>query len=192
MIVGDPARFAIESEITFAYERPSFRALGCFLIHVGGRSFGVRAPDASMLACSFDAVGRRLARRGCHVSAFAGADALAFARCYRAAFLGRRCTAPEFEGLSADTILHDLRVGNIVWAPDGDEAFDDSSYVLQFDARNEVRLIAFTCLEDGGVDAASLRSTRLAADEFYEILAGWLSSFESEWRATTKTPELCQ
>jgi hypothetical protein len=56
MIVGDPSVFAIESEITRAYERLSFRALGYFVIYVCGRSYGVRAPDATMLACSFDAV----------------------------------------------------------------------------------------------------------------------------------------
>ena len=35
MIVGDPSIFAIESGITKAYERPSFLALGFFVLHVG-------------------------------------------------------------------------------------------------------------------------------------------------------------
>jgi hypothetical protein len=36
-----------------------------------------------------------------------------------------------------------LHSNSLVWAPDGDEAFDDSSNVLQFDIADPVRLIAF-------------------------------------------------
>ncbi len=31
----------------------------------------------------------------------------------------------------------------LMWAPDGDEAFDDGSYVLQIDSGSLVRLIGF-------------------------------------------------
>jgi hypothetical protein len=71
MIVGDPRIFAIESEITAAYERINFRALGYFMIHIGGRQFGVYKPDATMLACSYGEVGNRLAARGKHTALFA-------------------------------------------------------------------------------------------------------------------------
>ncbi len=37
MIVGDPSRFALESEITYAYDLLSQRGLGYFVIHVGGQ-----------------------------------------------------------------------------------------------------------------------------------------------------------
>ena len=56
MIIGDPAIFAIESEITRAYKRLSLRAMGFFLIHVSGRTYGQSSPDSTMLACSFDAI----------------------------------------------------------------------------------------------------------------------------------------
>jgi immunity protein 42 of polymorphic toxin system len=38
MIVGNPSIFAIESQITKAYESLSMRALGFFVVHIGGRS----------------------------------------------------------------------------------------------------------------------------------------------------------
>ena len=71
MIVGDPRVFAIESKITKAYERLSFRALGFFVIHVSGRRYGVHSPEATMLACSFDQVENRTARCGTHTTPFA-------------------------------------------------------------------------------------------------------------------------
>jgi len=67
MIVGDCCVFAIESKITDAVESLSQLALGSFVIHVGGRAFGVREPGASMLGCSFNEVEQRLQRRGTHL-----------------------------------------------------------------------------------------------------------------------------
>ena len=52
MMIGDPGISAIESEITQAYEPVSVRAMGFFVIHMGGRCYGVRRPDATMLARS--------------------------------------------------------------------------------------------------------------------------------------------
>src|SRR5580700_10908121 len=71
VIIGDPSVFAIESGITQAYDRLSQRALGFFVIPVGGRRFGVYKPDATMLGCSFDTVQRRIAERGTHTASFA-------------------------------------------------------------------------------------------------------------------------
>jgi hypothetical protein len=70
MIVGDPLIFAIESNSTQAYEQLGLRALGFFVVHVMGRSYGVKSPDATMLAISFDEVGRRFAERGRHNASF--------------------------------------------------------------------------------------------------------------------------
>ena len=70
MLVGDPSKFAIESSISIAYEELGARALGFFVIHIGGRRYGVHEPDASWLACSFDEVERRLAERGTHTAPF--------------------------------------------------------------------------------------------------------------------------
>jgi len=83
MIVGDTNTFAIESEISVAYERLSQRALGFFALHVGGRCYGVRDWDATLLACSFDGVGRRIRDRGAHAAdAIADVDAEALAMAF--------------------------------------------------------------------------------------------------------------
>jgi hypothetical protein len=56
MLIGDPRSFAVESEISRAYLRLSSRALGYFVIHINGKSYGVKTADATMLAGSFDEV----------------------------------------------------------------------------------------------------------------------------------------
>src|SRR5262245_61090926 len=135
MIVGDPAIFAIESGITQAYEHPWVRALGFFVIHVRGRRFGVYKPDATLLACSFDQVTRRLADRSRHTSSFAAeADAGQIADAFRNAVFSSEPQGSYF-GLprSEFCALFSRRANDCMWAPDGDEAFDDGSYVLQFD-----------------------------------------------------------
>jgi hypothetical protein len=50
----------LELGITEAYARLGFRALGFFVIDVGGRGYGVRSPNATMLACSFDQVKKHI------------------------------------------------------------------------------------------------------------------------------------
>ena len=47
-----------------------------------------------------------------------------------------------------------------MWAPDGDEPFDDASYVLQFDVKDRVRLIAFKSSEGYLHDPATLSDAR--------------------------------
>jgi hypothetical protein len=71
MMIGSPSVFAIESEIAKAYALLGLRALVFFVIHAGGRSYGVRKPDATMLANSFDEVRERIACRGKHTGPFA-------------------------------------------------------------------------------------------------------------------------
>jgi hypothetical protein len=69
-IVGDPSKIAIESLITYPYDSLSQRALGYFVIHVGGSRFGRNSPEATLLACSFDTVKQRLEKAGSHVLPF--------------------------------------------------------------------------------------------------------------------------
>jgi hypothetical protein len=69
---------------------------------------------------------------------------------------------------------------DIVWAPDGDEAFDDGSHVLQFDLGERVRVIAFKNAESPVDMRRSLSEAWTTADEFYAILDSWRCSFEME------------
>ena len=191
MIVGDPAHFAIESAITRAYERLSFRALGNFRIHIGGKAYGRCEPEATLLACSFDTVGCRLADRGEHTAPFSGepdagkiADAflnVIYADRQDAAYFGLSPVefAGHFSGLSND----------LKWAPDGDEAFDDGSFVLQFDVGNRVRLIAFRCDPDHRHDPATLSDLWILEEIYYDTILEWHSAFQSEWRTIPKSPE---
>lgn len=102
LIVGNPAIFAIESSITEAFESPGRRALGYFLIDVAGRFYGVRSPTATQLACSFDAVERRLERRGSHRWPFnTDVSAVEIVDAVRAAIYDESRQNDTFFGLSA-------------------------------------------------------------------------------------------
>jgi len=73
-----------------------------------------------------------------------------------------------------------------MWAPDGDEAFDDSSYVLQLDIGGDVRLVAFSRASGAYLDPESLRDVRLSQEEFYGILQHWHEGFATEWASLAK------
>jgi hypothetical protein len=186
MIAGQPSLFAIESEITQAFERPSQRGLGFFVIHLMSRCYGIKSPSNTMLAVSFDEVGRRISGRGEHKAPFAEAAAMDIANAYTGAvYLDHRDNETCF-GMSDAQFTKILYSSRLVWAPDGDEAFDDSSYVLHFDVEDRVRLIAFK-RPNGLVDPASVQETWLAADTFYDILRQWRERFMAEWESLPKS-----
>jgi hypothetical protein len=189
VIIGDPIIFALEWGITQAYECLSFRALGFFVIHVNGHRYGVHAPDATMLACSFNEVERRIAHRGTHTAPFAiEPDAGKIADAYRNAFFADE-PKPSFFGIPLTEFsgLFHSDLNDLVWAPDGDEAFDDGSYVLQFDVQDRVRIIAFRSRqEDYPHDPTTLSDVWLMAENFYGILQQWHHAFESAWASMPK------
>jgi hypothetical protein len=132
MIIGDPSVFAVESGITEAFDSLSQRALGFFVIHVGSRRFGVYEPDATMMGCSFDIVQRRIARRGTHIASFANeSDGGKIADAFRAAVYAE-VQDGEYLGVPPAEFRDLFYRGSneLMWAPDGDEAFDDGSFVL--------------------------------------------------------------
>ena len=191
MIVGDKSRFAIESEITKAYVHPGVRALGLFLIHAAGRCYGVRAPDATLLACSFDAIANRITRRGNHTAPFAAEpDAAKIADAFRDVVYAPDQEGKVFFGIPQPEFYGHFDSGRLVWATDGDEAFDDGSYVLQFDVADRVRLIAFRSCSEGYHHApGTLSDVWLEAGEFYQILEKWRAAFEAEWASAPKIHE---
>jgi hypothetical protein len=185
MTVGDTSIFAIESETTRAFEKPSWRGLGFFVIHVAGQSYGIKSPGQSMLACSFDEVGARLSQRGTHVAPFAEGPAIDIANAHtRAIYLDNNENETYFD-MSEAQFSEILHANSLVWAPDGDEAFDDGSYVLQFDIDNRVRLVAFK-RPDSLVDPASVREVWLSSHTFYDILRRWREAFLTEWESLPK------
>jgi hypothetical protein len=187
MIIGNTSTFAIESGITNAYASHSLRALGFFLIYVGGRCYGRRSSDSTMLACSFDEVRDRIAHRGEHIAHFAsGFSAGTIADAVRRALYAQDQESERFLGMRQAELSELIYARHILWAPDGDEAFDDGSFVLQFDVEDRVRLIAFKRDEAYSYDPTTLREMWLAGDSFYLILQQWYDAFETEWLAMSK------
>jgi len=186
LIVGDPSHFAIESAITRAHNSPSLGGLGFFVIHVGGHRYGVSAPDATMLGCSFDEVRNRITEFGRHRAPFATElDAGAIADAFRNAIYADEQEDTYF-GVPRAEFVDLIYSNHLMWAPDGDEAFDDSSYVLQFDVMDRVRLIAFTSGDTYRHDPVTLRDVWLASEDFYRILQQWYDAFQSEWKSMPK------
>lgn len=187
MIVGNPTTFAIESSITQPYEQLHFRALGYFVIHLGGSMFGVRSSDATMLASSFDEVNRRIARRGAHFAAFGEEpDARRIVDAFRSATYDESRQGERFFGLSSAEFRDIVAANEIVWAPDGDEAFDDGSHVLHFDQGAHVRLIAFKNHANSEDLVRTIVDQSLNADDFYDVLDQWRLKFETDWDASLK------
>ena len=189
MICGDPLIFGIESRITKAYENLGFRGLGFFTIHVAGRRYGVCKPDATMLACSFDSVQRRVTDRGKHTAPFAlESDAGEIADSFRNAIFSEN-PRQSFLGIPSIEFneFFNKSKTDCMWAPDGDEAFDDGSYVLQFDVKDRVRLIAFKSDDKYSYDPSTLSDVWLAAENYYGVLKQWRDAFESEWISAPKS-----
>ena len=68
MITGNPSIFAIEPEISQAFERLSSLGLGSFTIRIKSLRYGRYEPNATLLGCSPDEVQRRLRDRRNHVT----------------------------------------------------------------------------------------------------------------------------
>lgn len=190
MILGDPMTFAIESKITRAYAQLSFRGLGFFVIFVNENRYGVNTPDATMLACSFDKVERRIADRGRHIAPFATElNAGEIADSFRNAIYAEKQNETYFGiPLREFKAYFGRRSSDLMWAPDGDEAFEDGSYVLQFDVGNQVRLIAFKCNASGQHDPSTLSDLWLPQEEYYRVLQQWLDAFNAERATMLKVP----
>lgn len=184
MIVGDPRSFAIESSITLAFPKLSQRALGYFLIHIGGNQHGEKRRDASMLACSFDGVGERLARRGMHeMRCVSDVGAALIVRAFLDANFDNEPRDSYF-GLAPSAFKAAVQDSNVQWAPDGDAAFDDGSYVLQFDVDDRVRLIGFQNKTYPADTHRSVSEQWIDSDLFYGILSRWRELFTGEWSSS--------
>lgn len=188
IIVGDKSRFAIESYVTEYFERLSQRALGYFVIYIGGKVYGNRSAGATLLACSFDAVNRRLARRGTHIVSFGMEESVEkLVYCVHAALYEDCSPQMRFWNLSPEHFYDEIIAHEIILAPDGDAAFDDGSHILQFDQGNFVRLVAFKNSSDVTSGTDCLVDVKMNATEFYQVLENWHKQFELAWRKNLGT-----
>lgn len=185
MIIGSVQRFAIESSITTAYESESLRGLGYFNLHLCNRRYGVFSPDATMLACSLDNVVNRVRSRGAHCATFSTMDAELIADTFLT-LVYSNCPHGDVLGMPAAMCRDQFYSSHLIWAPDGDEAFDDGSFVFQFDVDERVRLIAFNKGDGSQHIPGTLCDLWLTADEYYGVLDQWQKDFLSEWRDAPK------
>ena len=85
------------------------------------------------------------------------------------------------DAVPADTDLSDkLHLANVVWAPDGDEAFDDDSHILHLDLDQSVRLIGFRTPDDYHSRVRDVTEVVVSENEFYDTLANWLVRFTAD------------
>jgi hypothetical protein len=184
--VGNRDRFAIESQITTAYERIGWLALGYFNIFINGYRYGRHFSDSTLLGCSVDEIDNRLKNRGEHIVDFGSEpDAGKIAAAYRKAIYSPNGDDDIYFGRCRSDFTDFVGSSKLTWAPDGDEAFDDGSYVLQFDVADHVRLIAFKS-EGYGYNAATLNDVWLDAETYYNLLQEWRSQFEHIWMSLPK------
>lgn len=185
MLAGDVSRFAIETAIKEAYDAPSLKALGSFVVHVAGKSYGAQTSDATLLAVPFDSIRRRIARRGQHCAPFSQfSDTSALAKALVLAVYGDARPDSTPPGLRGSEIAKILDDNFIDWAPDGDEAFDDGSHIYQFDVGDSVRIVA--CKHHSNGTVRCLSEILLPSDEFYGVLDKWQMQFDLEWRAARR------
>lgn len=187
MIIGSPSSFAVESQITLAYADLGLRALGFFVVHIGGTCYGARESDATMLACAFDEVGRIISDRGKHTIPFSNEPVAGkVVEAIRQAVYEPVPTAKRFFGLSILEISNYVFSSRCEWHRACDEAFDDGSYILRFDVGRRVRLIADRPMQEKAGNRGNTETfsdTWLEADEYYGVLRRWHTTFETEWDA---------
>jgi hypothetical protein len=191
MTSGDPSSFAIELGVTqrSVHNRHTL-TLGFFVLHVRGVRYGVHSPDATALGCSLDEVRRRVAYKGRHVASFARERAAEIADAFRLAVYAPDQELASYFGMSRAEFSKVLYGQHIVWAPDGDEAFDDGSFVLHFDLDDQVRVIAFRSIAGAyRHDPETLRDVEMPATKFYSILEDLSRAYDYMIKSMQKTAE---
>lgn len=190
MISGNKKVFAIKWDITEAYENQNQNqmALGYFVLYLSGKKFGVDEPDATMLACSFNEVKQRIARRGHHDADFAlDVESTQIAESVYESFYNSINANDSYFGHPVSDFVNNVSDKRLLWVPDGDAAFDDGSYVIHIDCGNLVRLIAFRCDEYRKVESESLVEVLMESEIFYSTLEKWVKKFYLKWRHLNKT-----
>jgi hypothetical protein len=118
--------------------------------------------------------------RGSHMDPFNGLAAQLVSRVVRSVLYDDidddAKATPEYSVSDLRKLIH---ARDLLWAPDGDEAFDDGGHVLQFDVGDQVRLIAFKTKEDQG-GTYDVSEAWIGSNPFYGLLSDWLNRFEAQ------------
>ncbi|SEM35475.1 Imm42 family immunity protein [Xaviernesmea oryzae] len=177
MLIGNKMTFAIQSEVSKFLESESQLAIGLFNIHIKANRYGVAKPDASLLGNSFKEVQLRIKRREKHTikNEISAIDLVSIIQ-YETYGLGK--IDLKFGENFRKQIMRDVDDNLLIWAPDGDEAFDDGSHVIHIDSKDKVRIIGFLNEEP----VAKLSEIYLEASVFYEVLSTWYAVFFDDWK----------
>lgn len=178
MIIGNPEKFAIESKLSIVDGRASILGIGYFAIHIAGTRYGVVRDDATCLGCSVSEVQQRERDRGLHTAPFSTSHAKSIASAVEIALYGDSDLENfyELDQYRFTRLIYDHR---LLWAPDGDAAFDDGSRVLHFDIHPDVRLIGFRADEEHHPLPDTISDIIISADEYYSLLHEWQQRFIS-------------
>lgn len=181
MIIGDKSRFAIETHIECGPPEGLYGRVGYFNIFIMGQRYGLNDPRATVLDCSYDAIVSRIESRGRHsIYVLNDMDASKMAVLFRELFYVNGADGPPFLGARRDELIDQIHENSIVMAPDGDQAFDDGSYILQLDVGDSVRLIGFKSNGNIYYDKETLAEFVIDANSFYGLLLQWCNWYKSK------------
>ncbi len=179
IVVGTKSRFAVETCVSAVFPENRNSLLGYFVIHILGQRYGVYEPDASMLGNSIDVVLSLIENEGFHKLSIAkDFPAETFVRWYMRCFSEYDTPEQRMLGNTGSNLWDEFKRNEILWAPDGDEAFDDGSHVFVLDYESTVRLIGCTYRDYQPIEG-TVESVMLERSEFYGILRQWLPLIES-------------
>ncbi len=129
-MIGNRDIFAIESSIFEGYDSPGQMALGFFVLYVGGRLYGYREPDSTLIGTSFNGMRKRIADRGNHKSPLpSDADAAEIAITLSHANSLDDIDDMQLYGIPRLQFFSALNSNDCILAPDNEQGFDDGSHV---------------------------------------------------------------
>lgn len=179
---GNRSIFGIESGVFEFIENPNQLGIGYFIIQMDGKEFGVKKERATILGNSYWEIKARLARKGRHTISFGEVASAAAISCSIANIIYNRHFKSEIlNAEEIDELVRKLYENDLVWAPDGDSAFDDGSHIIQIDCENYVRLICFNNDETEDATLNSIVDLKISSLEYYGILADWRAQFSQNW-----------
>lgn len=183
ILVGSCEYFAIESYADEFIASESQMAVGYFVIYADGKRYGVHNSRACVLGNSYDEVISRIKREGTHkFISSSQTDAIDLAIHVVNFIYDRGFQESAIQSEWKHELDEALYTNSLVWAPDGDAAFDDGSHVIQIDEGENVRIVAFVNAETQNELEESVADIRIERDAFYDMLRTWSKHFDCQWR----------
>lgn len=166
MIFGSKAIFAIEVEVNNCFY-DKFIGEGKFLVYIYDTAYGLDKNYATTFLCIMDDL-RKFSQNSSNVDVdLSNYTAYEIAMCYYC----QNYSEQDLSMYSDDLLRKSKKLE--VWAPEA--AFDDGSYLIQFDNNGKTRLVAFkSCSKEGicTVKKKSVSEITLDSNEFKKILSG--------------------